>query len=283
MNKWLFDEFLAIEQFLLNTLWWERKGKEEIFFWNITKREIKLIKKKVKKEFIKFLACYCQDWLHYFFNLSLTSQEKKKYSQTNIVCQPNYIYFLFLFVLFVEMSTQRISFLQIHLFTENAVDIRRQLSRLNEQSQGRGSEKLTKRQCQALYPDGKNRVLFLEIEEKLGSLNKTETLLFLYKYDFSLACSIAEEATSPFHCNMKPFKSLYEKFDKNANRVMDCLRKFKEHQPHNEKKTVQSSTWNNFFIQKIEARKASMHSIVQWCNCDLVVFINLSKRCYQRK
>ena len=145
----------------------------------------------------------------------------------------NQKYFLFLFVLFVEMSTQRIFSLLIlfHLSIENVVDIRRQLLKLNEQTQGRGREKLTKRQCQALYPDGNDSTLFFEIEEKLGSLDKAETLLVLCKYDFTLARSIAEEAASLFHCNMKFFENLYEKFDKNVNKVMEYLRKFKNHQP----------------------------------------------------
>ena len=87
----------------------------------------------------------------------------------------------------------------------NVVDIRRQLLKLNEQNQVNRSEKLTKRQCRALYPDGNDSTLFFEIEEKLGSLNKAETLLVLCKYDFSLARSIAEEAAS-----LKRFKDVRE-------------------------------------------------------------------------
>ena len=108
---------------------------------------------------------------------------------------------------------------------------------MNEQSQGGGSEKLTKRQCQTLYPDGNDSTLFFEIQKKLGSLDKAETLLALCKYDFTLARSVGEEAASLFHCNMKFFKNLYDKFDKNVNEVMNYLRKFKNHQPQNTETT----------------------------------------------
>ena len=130
------------------------------------------------------------------------------------------------------MSTQRIPFF-FYFFTVNVVDVRRQLLKLNEQSQWRGGEKLTKRQCQALYPDGNDSTLFFEIEEKLGSLNKAETLLVLCNYDFTLAHSIAEEAALLFHCNMKLLKSLYKKFNKNVDKVLDFLRKFKESNSQN--------------------------------------------------
>ena len=36
---------------------------------------------------------------------------------------------------------------------------------LDEQSQERGSEKLTKRQCQALYPDGNDSTLFFDMKK----------------------------------------------------------------------------------------------------------------------
>ena len=120
-----------------------------------------------------------------------------------------------------------------HLFIENVVDIRRQLLKLNEQSQWKGCEKLTKRQCQALYPDGNDSTLFFDIQEKLGSLSKAETLLVLCNYDFTLAHSIAEEAALLFHCNMKLLKSLYKKFNKNIDKVLDFLRKFKESNSQN--------------------------------------------------
>ena len=148
-------------------------------------------------------------------------------------------YFL-IFICFARRNVHTTYFflsITCHLFSENVIDIRRQLLKLNEQSQGRGSEKLTKRQCQTLYPDGNDSTLFFEIEEKLGSLSKAETLLVLCKYDFTLARSIAEEAASLFHCNMKLFKSLYEKFDKDANKVMEYLRKFKNHQPQDAETT----------------------------------------------
>ena len=71
----------------------------------------------------------------------------------------------------------------------------------------------------------------------MGSIDKAETLLVLCKYDFTLARSIAEEAASLFHCNMKFFKSIYGKFDKDANKVIEYLRKFKNHQPRNAETT----------------------------------------------
>ena len=72
-----------------------------------------------------------------------------------------------------------------------------------------------------------------DIQEKLGSLNKAETILVLCNYDFTLAHSIAEEAALLFHCNMKLLKSLYKKFNKNIDKVLDFLRKFKESNSQN--------------------------------------------------
>ena len=164
----------------------------------------------------------------------------KKEKQTNYLISNKKYFLFFIFICFVCRNVHTAYFflsISFCLIIENVVDIRQQLLKLNEQSQGKGSEKLTKRQCQALYPDGNDSTLFFEIEKKLKSLGKAETLLVLCKYDFSLARSIAEEAASLFHCNMKLLKNLYEKFDKNANKVMDYLRKFKEHQPHNKKNT----------------------------------------------
>ena len=104
---------------------------------------------------------------------------------------------------------------------------------LSEQSQRNASEKLTKRQCQAIYPDGSDSTLFFEIQERSGSLSKAETLLVLCDYDFPLARSIAEEAASLFHCSIKLLKSLHKRFNKDINKVVEYLRKFKKHQQQN--------------------------------------------------
>ena len=116
------------------------------------------------------------------------------------------------------------------------MDIRKQLLQLFEQNQRTASEKLTKRQCQAFYPDGSDSALFFEIQERLGSLGKAEILLVLCDYDFSLAHSIAKEAASLFHCNMEFLKNLYKKFDKDINKVVEYLRKFKEHHHQQQEK-----------------------------------------------
>ena len=108
-----------------------------------------------------------------------------------------------------------------------------QLLQLSEQNQRNMSEKFTKQQCQAFYPDENDSTLFFEIQERLGSLGKAETLLVLCDYDFPLARSIAEEATSLFHCNMKLLKSLYKRFGKDINKVVEYLRKFKKYQQQN--------------------------------------------------
>ena len=167
--------------------------------------------------------------------------------------------FNFIFYLFCSSKCLHNVFLSfdfISFFIENVVDIRRQLLKLYEQSQGKGSEKLTKRQSQALYPDGNDGLLFFEIEKKLRSLSKAETLLILCKYDFSLARSIAEEAASLFHCNMKFFKNLYEKFDKDVNEVMKYLRKFKNHQPRNAETTHCKGARETLTVFKAEEDEA---------------------------
>ena len=166
---------------------------------------------------------------------------------------PSYI---FLFVLLVRFTCSSkcsdnvlLSFSSFHLIVGDVVDIRWQLWLLTEQSQRTGSEKLAKRQCQALYPDGNDSKLFFEIEEKLGSLDKAETLLVLCKYDFTLARSIAEEAASLFHCNMKLLKSLCKEFGENISDVLKYLRKFKEQQQQQQQ---QRTTYNNSLLQCVK-------------------------------
>ena len=100
------------------------------------------------------------------------------------------------------------SFLQVHLFIENVVDIRRQLLKLNEQNQGKGSEKLTKRQCQAIYPDGNDGLLFSELQMKIGNRDKTEKFLYACNYDFI----IANELSSLCHFNFIFLMNIIERF-----------------------------------------------------------------------
>ena len=149
-----------------------------------------------------------------------------------------------------------------HPVIDNVVDQQQQsqqLQQLQDFTPQNADGKLSEQKCNELYPDGNDSTLFFEIEKKLGSLNKAETLLVLCNYDFILAHSIADEAASLFHCNMKFFKGLYEKFDRNANKVMEYLRKFKKHQPQDAATTHCKAALETLSAFKNEGNEASKY------------------------
>ena len=91
--------------------------------------------------------------------------------------------------------------------------------------------KLTSKQCQVLYPVQEERSIYYKLENEFGPRANAELILSLCDYDFELAQSIAEQAVSLFHGNVKLIEELYERFSGDLRKGISYLSDFKRNFP----------------------------------------------------
>ena len=123
--------------------------------------------------------------------------------------------------------------ISFHLFVENVVDIRRQLLKLEDQDQWNMDKKLTKRQCQAIYPDGTDGSLFFELQMKFLSRAKAEKFLYACNYDFA----IANELSALCHFNFFFLMNIIEHFGGDYKEACLYLRNVRNSQSRNQTTT----------------------------------------------
>ena len=169
-------------------------------------------------------------WTSVHFNFEIQTFEKD--SENFLVfaaCKFNFFFLL----LFCPPCPHNVFFHFSHLAIDNVVNIRQQLRQLQDYAQRNADGKLGKQECNRLYPGGNKGRIFFEIQQRVCLFVKAQALLRLCAYDFALARSAAEEAASLFYCDMELLKRLCKSFDKDVNKALEYLRKFKEHQPRN--------------------------------------------------
>lgn len=105
-------------------------------------------------------------------------------------------------------------------------------------------EKLSKTQCQSIYPNGNDAFTFFDLEHKLGSRDKAEKLLVRCRYDFPAANEIATLCHSNFHFA----ENIIERFDE-FSECHGVLAQLQFRSPEKRKNNVLcNSTRNSFSI-----------------------------------
>ena len=126
---------------------------------------------------------------------------------------------------------------------------------MDVQDQWNKDKKLTKQQCQAIYPDGNDGLLFFGLQMKFLSRAKAEKFLYACNYDFA----IANELSALCHFNFFFLMNIIERFDGDYKEACLYLRKFKNHQPRNAETTHCKAALETLSAFKNEGNEASKY------------------------